>query len=188
VISLISVYDIDLASILPESLKQDEELNVLIKAISQEIRLLFQDTKLLTLDIDSMPEEIIDFLAVEKHVDFYDRSLPIEKKRELVKNSYAWHRHKGTPWAVDQVVSAAFDDSEVSEWFEYGGEPFHFKVTTTDRVTTEKKLKDILLAIDKVKNKRSRLESITIRRDNNMNFYVGGVVSSLKILTINPAT
>lgn len=133
---------------------------------------------LLSANLDNQPEPIIDLLDWQEHVDFYDPSLPIEKKRELVRLADATHKRKGTPWAVDQVVSTAFDEGFVSEWFEYGGAPYHFKVTTTDRMTVEKRYADIVRAINSVKDKRSHLESITIRRDNQMGMYVGGVVST----------
>ena len=187
---MIDLRNISLLDILPESLKSDPDFYAMAVAISPEIREISAaiDEVLFYANLDNLPEPLVDLLAWQKRVDFYDASLPLEKKRQLVRLSDEFKRRKGTAWAVDQVVSAAFDDSEVSEWFEYGGQPYRFKVTTTDRVTDETRLASIIKAIHAVKNKRSRLESITIRRDNKMGLYVGGVVSTLKILTIKPAT
>ena len=184
------IYSVSLLDLLPESLKKDPFVCVLAEAISLEMREISSESRkvLLYVFIDELPENVIDLLAWQDHVDFYDPSLPLEKKRELVKQSFPTHMRKGTPWAVDQVVSAAFDDSKVEEWFEYGGEPYHFRVTTTDRMTDDKKYSDIFRAIHAVKNLRSKLESITIRRDNQMGVYVGGVVTNLKVITIKPAT
>lgn len=182
--------NISLLDILPESLKKDPDLAAMAVALSPELQEISAaiDEILLWLNLDQLQEPLIDLLAWQKRVDFYDATLPIEKKRQLVRMSDEFKRRKGTPWAVDQVCSVAFDESEVTEWFDYGGQPYRFKITTTDRVTSEKKLTDLIRAVNAVKNMRSRLETITIRRDNRMGLYVGGVVSTLKILTIKPAT
>ncbi len=44
----------------------------------------------------------------------------------------AVHTFRGTPYAVEQVIQTYFGDGEVSEWFEYGGQPGMFKVVTTN--------------------------------------------------------
>ncbi|QQE75730.1 phage tail protein I [Brevibacillus composti] len=179
-----------LLDILPESLKSDPDIAAMAAALSPELQEIAAavDEIMLWANLDKLPEPLIDLLAWQKNVDFYDASFPLEKKRELVRQSDEFKRRKGTPWAVDQVVSAAFDESQVTEWFEYGGQPYRFRITTTDRVTSDKKLIDLIRAVNAVKNKRSRLETITVRRDNRMELYVGSVVTSLKILTIKPAT
>lgn len=183
-----NITNVSLLQILPPNLRHDTNVRASAAAFDKEFREVSGLLNLLLLysNLDMLPEKIIDELAWQEHVDFYDQALPIEKKRELVRQAKATHRHKGTPWAVDQVVSTAFDDAVVSEWFEYGGSPYHFRVTTTDRVTDERKLAGIVRAINSVKNTRSHLESITIRRDNRMGLYAGGMVTSLKIHTIKP--
>ncbi|USG67456.1 phage tail protein I [Brevibacillus ruminantium] len=183
------IYSVALLDILPESLKKDRGVQALAEAITPEIQTISRaiaETVLLP-RLDELPEDVVDLLAWQRHIDFYDTTLPLEKKRELVRYAGEAHKRKGTPWAVDQVVSAAFDDSVVSEWFEYGGEPYYFKVMTTDRITSEKKLAELIRAIHSVKNKRSRLESIAVRRDNRLELFIGGAVATMKISTIKPA-
>ncbi|GED35064.1 phage tail protein I [Brevibacillus centrosporus] len=185
---MIDIQTISLLDILPASLRRDSNIQASAAAFDKEHREVSTAISQLLLysNLDNQPEAIIDLLAWQKHVDFYDQSLPIEKKRELVRQADLMHKYKGTPWAVDEVVSTAFDDGFVSEWFEYGGDPFYFKVTTTDRMTDAKRYTEIIRAIKSAKNTRSRLETITIRRDNKMNLYIGGTVTTLKIHTIKP--
>lgn len=180
---------VSLLDILPPSLRNDPGIKSIAAAFDPEYRDISasMDQLLFYANLENLPEALVDLLAFQKHVDFYDPTLPLYKKVELVKYADATHRRKGTPWAVDQVASAAFDDSVVSEWFEYGGLPYRFKVTTTDRMTDPERYDGIIRAINSVKNKRSRLETITIRRDNIANHYIGGVVSTLRIRTIKPA-
>ena len=61
-------------------------------------------TLLLWSSVDTESESVIDHLAYQLHVDDYDSGLPIETKREMVKNSIDIHRHKGTPYAVEKAV------------------------------------------------------------------------------------
>ena len=65
----------------------------------------------------------------EMHIDFYDYTLSIEKKREACKSSFAIHSIKGTPAAVKRVLNMFFKDSELQQWYEYDGTPGRFKVT-----------------------------------------------------------
>lgn len=109
---------------------------------------------------DELPEKTLDLLAWQWHVDFYEPlGMDIETKRRLIKNSIPWHRIKGTPAAVEQVVSTAFDTSTVKEWFEYGGKPYYFKIITEDVTTNTDTIEERMKrAIKSVKNTRSWLE------------------------------
>lgn len=156
-----NIKDYNISESLPESLDRDNVREV-AKVIDEKLHELDVMTELCSLypRIDKLSSNLIDALAIQLHVDFYDTTLDLENRRALVKNSILWHMKKGTPFAVAGVVSAAFDTAEVKEWYEYGGEPYHFKVVT-EYVTTEKdKLEQMKRAIESVKNVRSWLDAI----------------------------
>lgn len=182
------LYNVHLMDLLPESLKSDPEVVALAEALTPEYQEISRAiSKLLLLDnLDQQSEDVVDMLAWDQHVDFYDSSLPIEQKRELVRNSREWHQAKGTPWAVEQVVSIIFQNAKVSEWFEYGGQPGYFRVETEQALTEETDLDRLIRIINATKRKSIWLESITINRNSKMNLYVGGAISRLKIHTIKP--
>ncbi|WP_196590605.1 phage tail protein I [Pectinatus frisingensis] len=157
------IESISLLDILPPNLQQDEKIIAAAKAIDGEMQKVTADVKecIQIARIDELPEKVIDLLAWQWHVDFYEPvKLNITKKRDLIKQSIAWHRMKGTPAAVESVVSAAFDKSTVLEWFEYGGQPFFFKVRTEDATTDSETIAEMKRAIASVKNTRSWLEKI----------------------------
>jgi len=110
---------------------------------------------------------LLDILAWGLHVDFYDSAFPTEVKQELVAKSLDWHTRKGTPSAVEEVVAAAFNDAEVSEWFEYGGRPYRFKISINNAGNKEDisraRIQSIIDAVKSMKNTRSWLESIIIQ-------------------------
>lgn len=101
---------------------------------------------------------LVDELAWQFHVDYYDKSADIQTKKNLVKQSIRIHRTKGTPQAVLDLLSTAFPaDTILLEWFDYGGEPYHFKIITSgfDGYDKEK----FLQALNSVKNARSYLDN-----------------------------
>ena len=154
---------LSLLDILPANLLEDKKVAAAAQALDAELQAVTKATvETMHLPrLDVLPEAVVDLLAWQWHVDFYEPlGMDIETKRKLVKESIAWHRIKGTPAAVEAVVSAAFDSSKVKEWYEYGGKPFYFKVITEDVTTDKVTLDNMRRAIDSVKNARSWLEKI----------------------------
>lgn len=172
---------LSLLDILPDSILADKKVAAAAQALDAELQAVTQaaaETMHIP-RIDILPEAVIDLLAWQWHVDFYEPlGMDIETKRKLVKESIAWHRLKGTPAGVEKVLSAAFGKSEVEEWFEYGGEPYHFRIKVSGFNHTKKNTKDIIRAVERTKNTRSRLEDITIdvhpdAKSDVVNMYYG---------------
>ena len=135
--------------------------------------------------IDELPENLIDALAEQFHIDFYDAEMSLQQKRTVVKNSIAWHRRKGTPSVVEEMVQTVFESAHVEEWFEYGGEPYHFRVTLITAPLTDKAVLERLVdAINKTKNVRSWLEYVQFSRPMEQTMYIGGTTGVYKKLTM----
>lgn len=100
-------------------LSADEAINVLNKEI-QSFRNLANP---LVCD-----EKYLPFLAYAFKVDFWDERLEVSKKRSLIKESILLHQKKGTLWAVKRVLQILEVDAEISEWFQYGGSPYFFRI------------------------------------------------------------
>lgn len=158
-----AIQNVSLLDILPDNILADEQVNAAARALDSELQAVTAATvETLHLPrIDVLPEKVLDLLAWQWHVDFYEPiGMDIATKRNLIKNSIAWHRMKGTPAAVEAVVSAAFDKTTVKEWYEYDGSPGYFKIITEDVTTEKDKLDAMRRAVDTVKNTRSWLEKI----------------------------
>lgn len=157
------IESISLLDILPNSILTDPQITAAAKALDTELQSVTRATvETLHLPrIDELPEAVVDLLAWQWHVDFYESlGMDIDTKRRLVKESIAWHRAKGTPAAIEAVASAAFDKTTVKEWYEYGGKPYYFKIVTEDVTTDKEVLNRLHRAVDSVKNVRSWLEEI----------------------------
>ncbi|MBQ3448118.1 MAG: phage tail protein I, partial [Synergistaceae bacterium] len=79
---------------------------------------------------DELPENVIDLLAWQWHVDFYEPELPIETKRALVLDSIRWHRKKGTKAAIVSALGKLGFVPTIKEWYEteLQSEPHTFSV------------------------------------------------------------
>jgi phage tail P2-like protein len=124
------IYSVNFADYLPDALKQDPKMVALANAMAAQLLEAsgLIDDVLIYARIDELPEDLVDILAYDMHVDWYDYSYPLDVKRDLLKTSVRVHRKKGTKYAVEKALGGLYKDSEVEEWFEYGGEPFHFRV------------------------------------------------------------
>lgn len=108
--------------------------------------------------VDELPEDVLDMLAYDLKVDWYEPKAEIKYKRQAIKESLLVHRYKGTKYAVETALHSLFKSAEVQEWFEYGGEPFHFMVTVYG--STRAKLGKLYLKIQYAKNLRSVLDTV----------------------------
>ena len=61
--------------------------------------------------------------------------------------------------AVEELITSVFGEGRVEEWFDYGGEPFYFKVYT-NATFTEDMISKFDNMLEKVKNTRSKLETV----------------------------
>ena len=178
-----------LLDILPQNLLRDEQIKAAAQALDAELQKITEATKeaLLLPRLDELPEAVIDLLAWQWHVDFYEPSMSLETKRQLVRESIAWHRLKGTKAAVEKMVQAVFRGGVVMEWFEYGGEPYHFRVDilSAPQITAENTAR-LLNVINASKNIRSWLDEITYRCDLQDSLHYAAAPTLHAIYEINP--
>ena len=165
-----------LLDIVPENLLEDKHIRKITEVIDAALKDIYPETAYPALisRIDELDSDTIDSLAWQWHVDFYDQNLSLNKRRALVKNSIRWHIKKGTKAAVEEMVQTVFESGRVTEWFEYGGEPYHFKIDllSAPRIVQED-LEKVVRVINSVKNTRSWLDSLGFIRESEGKQYYG---------------
>jgi phage tail P2-like protein len=121
---------IDLTRALPHRLKQDETMLALANVIAPELQKNAINSRLATIyaRIDELAESILDILAYDLHVDWYNYSDPVDAKRAVIKSSVKVHKRLGTKFAVETALGALHPGTYIEEWFEYGGTPHYFRV------------------------------------------------------------
>ena len=97
---------ISLQDIIPSSIAYDKNVQAIIQATDPEFKKVSQDTReaFIISRINELPENVINLLAWQWHVDFYEPDLPITTKRELVLDSIKWHRKKGTKASIESAL------------------------------------------------------------------------------------
>ena len=173
---MISLYDSNILDILPECISEIPNVKALGYAIGQAIKRLIEyseNTSVYAM-IDSAPEEILDMLALDLNTQYYDDTLDLESKRNLIRNTFIWYTNAGTPSSVEELVASIFGSGKVEEWYEYGDDPFFFKVVTENS--------DMFVRmLEKVKNERSHLRVVELHKTDEQTVMHGiGIMSVYK--------
>ncbi len=185
-----SLQSVSLLDILPENILADEQVNAAARALDEELQKVTADVwQVMFLPyLDVLPETVLDLLAWQWHVDFYEPvGMDLPTKRRMIRESIAWHRIKGTPGAVEKVINAVWDGCNVKEWFEYDGEPYHFRVinVTSERLDHDV-INEVIRAIYSTKNVRSWLDGINFLRKLENTIYYGGVLGVHRRFVVRP--
>lgn len=132
--------------------------------------------------IDELPEALLDILAKDFKVDWYNYNHSIEIKRAVIKDSFYVHKHLGTVGAVKRALSDIWPSCSLEEWFEYGGEPYHFRVSIADNDFTGDKHEQAAKAIAMTKNVRSWLDGIYTQTISNIVIVMTGEYTYIEYL------
>lgn len=97
---------ISFQELLPSSIAGDPTIANAAKSLDAEIQAVNRgiNSVLLYSRIDELPDDILNLLAWQLDVDFWSIDLPIENKRDHIRNAIAWHKKKGTKWAVTESL------------------------------------------------------------------------------------
>ena len=138
--------------------------------------------------LDTAPEAVLDILAVNWKIDWYDTSFTLEQKRRIVKSALTVRRLMGTAAAVKLQVDTIYPGATVEEWFQYDGNAGCFRVLLElpeNGITGEeyRRLKNGILT---TKNERSHLDVIDIRYECEARVAVGGYSAMSQIIEVWP--
>jgi phage tail P2-like protein len=168
--------------IVPSSLRVDPQIQAMCAAIDIELEQIYKEIPPICFIpfIKDLEPPLLDILGWQFHVDVWagwDPTLDNETKRELILQSIQWHAKKGTKWAVNEVLKTVFKSGRVTEWYEYGGKPFFFRITTDEDVVDITKMLRVLNAVYALKNERSWLDEFIRTRTQGQLLFTGIVVT-----------
>jgi len=151
-------------SALPAVLKEDTSTAALAAAAARILssRLTEISKESIYASIDTLPEALLDILAKDFNVEWYLGSSTLEEKRKTIKNAWQTHQKLGTKNTVEKALSSIYDGSKVEEWYEYSGQPYHFKILIdiSNQSIDPEKYAETISRIKFYKNTRSVLDSI----------------------------
>lgn len=186
---MVDIKTVTLSDILPSNIAADADVDACARAINEELLDISNsiDEALIFARIDELESDMLDHLAYNFKVDFYDASASLEARRGIIKQAFDWHRIKGTRAAVERIVSLFFDNATIQEWFEYGGDKFKFKINTEYATfRNEQDFQDFFRLISVAKNVRSWLETMRFKQPTYNNMYYGGITAIAGFLTVMP--
>lgn len=159
---------------LPCVLANDETITALAEGVARLLARQVREIEDISIypRLDEASEALCDILARDFDVGWYSYDYPLEIKREQIKSTFRMHRKLGTAASVKELVRSVFGQGEVVEWFDYGGEPYHFRIQTDTALSAET-YNYIYNMIRLVKSVRSRLDSVQIMRNTEAVMYGG---------------
>ena len=151
-----------LMQVYPSVLDRDKLFNALGQTVAEEIGAAFLQTKHANIynRIAELDEGVLDILAQDFNVSWYDYDFQIDTKRRVIAAAFSVHRHLGTTGAMVTAVSAIWPNSSVEEWFQYGGDPYYFRVLVEANQEGGEPIRfsDIDKTVQLYKNERSWLD------------------------------
>lgn len=120
--------------IMPENLASQVETKAFAYAMGRQIEKLcaYSDAARTYAAIATMPEWLLDYMAVELRTPSYDENYSLKTKRALIQGSLLFYTQMGTPAAVNRIIETIFETGYIEEWYEYDGDPHHFRAYVGD--------------------------------------------------------
>lgn len=172
--------------IMPENLAEQTEIQALAYAVGRQVEklLAYADGARTYAAIYAVPEKVLDLLAVELRTPYYDENFSLPTKRALIQETILFYTQMGTPAATEKIVSSIFGRGYIKEWFEYNGEPHHFRVIVENMEAVEKLLGEFLNVLRAVKRLSSWLDSVTVLQRHEHHLYTGFAVRVGRIVSV----
>lgn len=175
---------------LPRVLARQEWVIALSEALGLALgkTLDYTDESQIYTRLDTAPETVLDVLAVDWKIDWYDTELTVEQKRRIVKTALTVRRLMGTAAAVKLQVHAIYPEATVTEWFQYDGKPGCFRVSLPlpKEGITAAEYRRLKTGILTTKNERSHLDVIDIQHECEAVVITGGCCSMSQIIEVWP--
>ena len=168
------MFTFDANKMIPRFLLDDRNGYAIAKAIEAAMNYMnnaVKDGVTCATDTKTMPEWRLDELAWEYNIP-YDYTADIAIKRKWIAEAVNFYRLYGTPSGILNYMAAYFDEADIEESWDYGGQPFHFRMKFPDSWTPDK-VAWATRAIAMVKNVRSILDSYNFNGKWPHNLFVG---------------
>ncbi|EHM1272364.1 phage tail protein I, partial [Escherichia coli] len=137
---------------------------------------------------DTCPVHLLPYLAWAFSVDRWDRNWPEETKRQVIRDAWLIHRHKGTISALRRAIEPLGYLIRVSEWWEFGGEPgtFTVEVGTLDSGVTEEMYLEMERLIADARPVSRHMTGLNIIQEIQGDIFAAAATYDGEVITIYP--
>lgn len=154
----------NILSTLPDVLRRNNKLHALAASIAKTLAsdVAMVDRVRIYNTIDTLPEEVLDALAYDFKIDWWDPGYSVQQKRQILRDNWFIHRHLGTKASLEMAISAIYPRTKVLEWFEYNGDPYYFKllIDISYASITPEQHQQVMERVNYYKNLRSHLDEV----------------------------
>ncbi|MGM9639744.1 MAG: phage tail protein [Faecousia sp.] len=175
---------------LPTVLQNDPHMRAMASAIAVELDRLSEDVRAAQIytRIDELDESMLDALAADFKVDWWRPDASLDEKRYALKVNWYVHKHLGTKSAIETAVADYLGSGKVEEWFEYGGQPHHFRVASENNTAIITNYDAFISVLEVVQRRSSVLEHITAILRHLQELYIGTAmrVGKIGVATTEP--
>lgn len=187
---MISLQQVSFSTLLPPNL-QDVQTRALGAAWDQAFRKLVDYAERVSMTfafVMELDEEMADHLCLSLDIKGYKADLPLQKKRLLIRSALLNYSRLGTRAALEDAVGIIHGGTTVQENWEYGGQPYHFRVAVDagQEEVVENPMDRLLDTIMEYKNVRSWLQGITVDVIEPGSIYTGALPEMGTMLVIDP--
>lgn len=186
-----SIFEVRIEDLLPASFLEDETIAAVCGAVSPELLATVEAGQRLSLfsRISELTEDELDHLAYYFDVPQSVWSLAgsVAIKQSVIRSAFSIQRCRGTKKALEGIIESLGWSCTIREWFEYGGDPYHFKIQVLNlggRSLLPADYEILALMIEEYKNERSVVDETNIYLTQSSERYITGacVVSSVTTL------
>ncbi|EGM8424188.1 phage tail protein I [Escherichia coli] len=139
-------------------------------------------------DPDTCPVALLPYLAWALSVDRWDRDWTEETKRQVIRDAWAIHRHKGTIAAIRHVVEPFGYLISITEWWQNSAPrgTFRIDIGIQDTGITEEAYTELARLIDDARPVSRHLTGLNIVLDTQGVFFVPAALYDGDVTTICP--
>lgn len=187
---MISLQQVGFSSLLPPNL-QDTQTRALGAAWDKAFRKLVNYAERVSMTfafVMELDEEMADHLCLSLDIKGYKADLSLQKKRLLIRSALLNYSRMGTKAALEDAVGIIHGGTTVHENWEYGGQPYFFRVAVDagQEKVAENPVGRLLDTIMEYKNARSWLQGITVDVIEPGSVYTGALPEMGTMLVIDP--
>lgn len=187
---MISLQQVSFSTLLPPNL-QDTQTRALGAAWDKAFRKLVEYVERASMTfafVMELDEQMADHLCLSLDIKGYKADLPLEKKRLLIRSALLNYSRMGTKAALEDAVGIIHGGTTVQENWEYGGQPYFFRVAVDagQEKVAENPVGRLLDTIMEYKNARSWLQGITVDVIEPGSVYTGALPELGTMLVIDP--
>lgn len=187
---MISLQQVSFSSLLPPNL-QDTQTRALGAAWDKAFRKLVDYAERVSMTfafVMELDEEMADHLCLSLDIKGYKADLSLQKKRLLIRSALLNYSRMGTKAALEDAVGIIHGGTSVQENWEYGGQPYFFRVAVDagQEKVAENPVGRLLDTIMEYKNARSWLQGITVDVIEPGSVYTGALPEMGTMLVIDP--